>query len=182
MTGPEKEKSVNATTASAPLAPKAPAPWYRHRWPWFIMAGPGIVIVAGVITTFIAFKGADGLVADDYYKQGLGVNRQIARDAAAASLNVRGAIAVEVGNVHLSLTADGDLPEMASLRLAHPFRASEDRLLVLKQATPGRFVGFTRPLPATRWLAIVETPQWRVSATLDPNVAGPVSLTPGVGQ
>ena len=174
---------MNATTASAPLASKGSvAPWYRHRWPWLLMAGPGLVIVAGVITTIIAFKGADGLVADDYYKQGLGVNRQIARDAAAVALDVRGEIAVEVGNVRLNLAANGELPETVSLRLAHPFRAGEDRVLVLKQATPGRYVGFTKPLTATRWLAIVETPQWRVSATLDPNVAGPVSLAPGVGR
>lgn len=41
-------------------------PWYRHRWPWLLMAGPGTVLVAGAITTWIAFASADGLVADDY--------------------------------------------------------------------------------------------------------------------
>ena len=55
-------------------------PWYREPWPWLIMLGPAVVIVAGVITTVIAFKTSDGLVADDYYKQGLAMNKTLARD------------------------------------------------------------------------------------------------------
>ncbi len=183
MTAGLKENPMNATTASASLACKAPAaPWYRHRWPWLLMAGPGLVIVAGVITTVIAFTGADGLVADDYYKQGLGVNRQIARDAAAVALRVRGEIAREARAVRVALSGDAPLPDRLSLRLVHPSRASDDRTLVLEQSEPGRYSGSAPPLSATRWLAIVETPQWRVSATLEPNTAGPAVLTPGVGQ
>ena len=45
-------------------------PWYQHRWPWLLMAGPFIVIIAGFITMWISFSGADALVVDDYYKQG----------------------------------------------------------------------------------------------------------------
>ena len=36
--------------------------------------GPAAVIVAGVYTTILAFSSTDGLVADDYYKQGLMIN------------------------------------------------------------------------------------------------------------
>jgi len=182
MTASPKGNPMNATTASASLSSKAPAaPWYRHRWPWLLMAGPGLVIVAGVITTVIAFTGADGLVADDYYKQGLGVNRQIARDAAAVALRVRGEIALEAGTVRVAVAGDVPLPDRLSLRLVHPSRASDDRTLVLQQSEPGRYSGSAPPLSATRWLAIVETPQWRVSAPLVPNTAGPTSLAPGVG-
>ena len=39
-------------------------PWYRHRWPWFLMSGPAIVVVAGVITTIIAVRTADPIVAN----------------------------------------------------------------------------------------------------------------------
>ena len=44
-------------------------PWYREPWPWLLMAGPATVLVAGAATTWIAFASADGLVAEDYYKQ-----------------------------------------------------------------------------------------------------------------
>ena len=39
-------------------------PWYRHPWPWILMAGPAVVVVAGALTAIIAFQGADPLVAD----------------------------------------------------------------------------------------------------------------------
>ena len=52
-------------------------PWYRDPWPWILMAGPAAVVVAGAITLWIAFASADGLVAGDYYKQGLAINQVI---------------------------------------------------------------------------------------------------------
>ena len=64
-------------------------PWYREPWPWIIMAGPAVVVVAGVVTAWIAFSGADGLVADDYYKQGLAINKVLAREQRAAFLGER---------------------------------------------------------------------------------------------
>jgi hypothetical protein len=48
-------------------------PWYKEPWPWILMAGPVIVIVAGVITAWLAVISNDGLVSDDYYKQGMGL-------------------------------------------------------------------------------------------------------------
>lgn len=64
------------------------APWYREPWPWLLMLGPLIVIIAGVITAYLAVVTSDGLVEDDYYKQGLTVNRRTERDQRAAELGV----------------------------------------------------------------------------------------------
>ena len=38
--------------------------WYKHRWPWLLMAGPATVLIAGFITMWISFSGADALVVD----------------------------------------------------------------------------------------------------------------------
>ena len=61
------------------LATSAATPWYREPWPWILMSGPAAVIVAGAFTIWIAFSGADGLVTQDYYKQGLAINRTLAQ-------------------------------------------------------------------------------------------------------
>jgi hypothetical protein len=53
-------------------------PWYRQRWPWILMSGPAIVVVAGAITTWIAFATADTLVVDDYYRRGVSINDRLA--------------------------------------------------------------------------------------------------------
>lgn len=32
-----------------------PNPWYKEPWPWILMSGPAIVIVACIITIYLAF-------------------------------------------------------------------------------------------------------------------------------
>ncbi len=37
-----------------------PNPWYKEPWPWILMSGPAIVVVACIITIYLAFStGAD---------------------------------------------------------------------------------------------------------------------------
>lgn len=45
------------------------SPWYREPWPWLLMAGPAVVVVAGFVTLWLAFNSDDGLVADDHHYQ-----------------------------------------------------------------------------------------------------------------
>ena len=41
------------------------------------MSGPAIVVVAGIYTAYLAIVSNDGLVDDDYYKQGLAVSQRM---------------------------------------------------------------------------------------------------------
>ena len=34
-------------------------PWYKEPWPWILMSGPAIVVVACVITIYLAFSNYD---------------------------------------------------------------------------------------------------------------------------
>ena len=72
-------------------------PWYRHPWPWILMAGPAVVVVAGIITAWIAVSTHDGLVADDYYKQGLAVNQKLARNDTAARMQLEARLRLSAG-------------------------------------------------------------------------------------
>lgn len=164
--------------ADRPEQPRKP--WYREPWPWLIMAGPAAVVVAGVATAVIAFRGADGLVADDYYKQGLGINREIARDQAALGMGLAGEVNLASGVARVRLRSTATLPDRLTLRLAHPSRAAEDRLVYPARKAEGLWEAPLPPLPAGRWLAIVETAQWRVSARIDTRAAEAAELSPGV--
>ena len=44
---------------------QAARPWYREPWPWIIIGLLGTVIVASLITFWIAASNPDGLVVDD---------------------------------------------------------------------------------------------------------------------
>ena len=63
-------------------------PWYREPWPWILISGPAIVVVAGFYTLYLAVVGADPLVVDNYYKEGLAINRVLERDQAAVQRRV----------------------------------------------------------------------------------------------
>lgn len=58
-------------------------PWWKHGHVWMLIAGPAAVVVAGVITTVLAVRGADPVVEADYYRKGIEINKSLAaRDKA----------------------------------------------------------------------------------------------------
>lgn len=153
--------------------------WHREPWPWFLMAGPAIVVVAGSITSAIAFVGADGLVADDYYKQGVAINRTIARDSRARALAIRGEIAFEGDKVRANLQANAPLPDHVRLTLAHATRAGEDRKVVLVRDAAGSYWAPIAAVPAGRWSVILETSDWRVAAATQLGSGAPIAIAAG---
>ena len=80
---------------------KKPAPWYRHRWPWLIMLGPFLVVLAGSYTMWLAYSRQDALVVGDYYSQGKSINRDLTRDRAAVGLGLRYALRYDAASGRL---------------------------------------------------------------------------------
>jgi hypothetical protein len=136
------------------------SPWYRQRWPWLIMAGPLAVLVAGAVTTWIAFASADGLVAEDYYKQGMGINRRLAREEAARAQGISAQVELSSSIV---VTLQGAAPEALFVHLAHATRAGHDVRLRLVPSG-GKYVAELPPLPPGRWHIAIEDPRgtWRL--------------------
>jgi hypothetical protein len=136
-------------------------PWYREPWPWLLMAGPAAVLVAGAATLWLAFASADGLVAEDYYKQGLGINRQLAREEAARRLGITGEVRLEPNRIKVVL--QGAAPEALFVHLAHATRSGHDLRLRLAPGQEG-YVADLPALPPGRWRIVIEDPRgaWRV--------------------
>jgi hypothetical protein len=137
-------------------------PWYREPWPWLLMAGPAAVLVAGAATIWIAFASADGLVAEDYYRQGLAINKRLAREQAARQLGVAAEIRAESGTLQVLL--QGDAPEALFVHLAHATRAGHDVRLRLARSGSGTYEAALPELPAGRWRIAIEDPRgaWRI--------------------
>lgn len=154
-------------------------PWYREPWPWLLMAGPVAVIFAGIATVWIAVSSSDGLVVDDYYKQGLAINQALQRDALAVQRGYRGEVRFDVHErtVVLRLTAsDGaSLPDALTLRIVHPTQAGQDRLLLLRRSTAGDYLGVSGELPEGRRLLMLEdkAATWRLAGS---------AVLPGAGD
>ena len=146
-----------------------PQPWFRQLWPWLLIAGPAIVVVAALATAWIAAATDDGVIADDYYKRGLMINKELDRAARAEAMRL-GAI-VRVGpdggvRVDMSGFAEGAAPSAVTLTLAHPTRAGQDRVLTLKRGSDGTYTGtFAAPVQG-RWLITLETSTWRLASAM----------------
>ena len=78
--------------------------WYKEPWPWILMALPATAVVAGIITLLLAIRSNDGLVADDYYKQGLGINKVLARQEMAAKMGLKARVDLSGSKVVLQLS------------------------------------------------------------------------------
>ncbi len=55
-------------------------PWWKYGHVWLIISGPAAVIVAGFVTLAIAIGTPDPVVADDYYRRGLDINKILAEE------------------------------------------------------------------------------------------------------
>lgn len=129
-------------------------PWYRHRWPWLLMAGPAAVLVAGFITMWISFTGADALVVDDYYKQGKAINQDLRRDHAAATLGLSATMRYDAANGTLIGQVHG-LKEATSMSvlLVHPTVPEKDIRRTVQPTASGEF---SLPIP------LLERAHWQV--------------------
>jgi hypothetical protein len=141
--------------------------WYREPWPWLLMLGPVIVIVAGLITAYLAVVSSDGLVEDDYYKQGLTVNLRTARDQRAAELGIAAEFLVGGEGDRIRALVRGKegvrLPEALNLSITHPTRPGFDQKVVLRSEGAGVYIGIVAPFTG-RWHVTVEddTKEWRL--------------------
>jgi len=143
----------------------APLPWHRHRWPWLLMAGPLAVIVACAASAWVAVKSDDGVVAQDYYKQGLLINQKLRRaapvdHAPAATLLVAGDRGIRVrlsgatlapGRLRLTLVRPGDRAHAAHTDLA---------------LAGDEWVGTLPELETGRWIIELASDRWQLPITI----------------
>jgi hypothetical protein len=130
------------------------------------MAGPATVIVAGFVTLWLAIVSYDGLVTDDYYKQGLAINQRLQRDHYASDLGLRADFMRSGQQVRLMLTAERDaaLPEALTLKLSHPTRAGQDQIVRMVSEGQGFYGGELTADVSGRWYVSIEDPsgKWRL--------------------
>lgn len=145
-------------------------PWYRHRWPWILMAGPFIVVVASFVTLWLAIRTDDGLVTDDYYKKGLAINQTLKLSERATELGLQAGLMISLDSItlRLSAAAPGFVPP-ASVRVtvSHPTRAGLDQTQVLT-LQDGRYVGRFKLPPAGHWVVLLEddAKTWRIMGNM----------------
>ena len=149
-------------------------PWYRQFWPWFLIVPPATAVVAGIATVIIAAHDPDSLVVDDYYRQGLAINRDLARIRNAEQLGMSGTLTINIDSRMVTLQLDNIKPdtEELTLRFIHPLRAHKDQqtLLHYDKDKSGQLIGIVnlKPEDSGVWRVILEPADlsWRLGGQL----------------
>ena len=145
-------------------------PWYRQFWPWFLIALPACVVVAGFSTLYIANRHADDLVVDEYYKDGLAINRQLEKLQLAQDLGIAADLRFEGTSVIVETSGPVDDSGL-SLYLSHPLEADRDFRVQLTALAPGFFTARLPDNIEPRWhwrLEAQAPPLWRLDGVVEP--------------
>ncbi len=158
-------------------------PWYREPWPWLLMAGPAIVVVAGFVTAWLAIRSNDGLVAEDYYKQGLAVNQVLERERRGVDMGVKADV-LQSGNrlrVLLHVADAAAMPARMTFTVMHPTQAGKDQVVALTPDGQGFFGGVLAASVVGRWKVTLEDAAglWRLDGDWQANSEAPQQLVAG---
>lgn len=119
-----------------------PPKWYRQFWPWFLIALPLSVVIAGFCTLYIALQHPHSMVDDQYYQQGLAINRSLDQDRHAAELGISAEVLFTVSSTAPQVMvrlSGSDYPQALSLQLLHPVSQALDQTLRLKATEPRHY-------------------------------------------
>lgn len=122
------------------------------------MSGPAVVAVASAVTLWLAIASDDGLVTEDYYRQGLAASQTLQRSARAAAAELEASLRVGADRLSVRLGASDRkfaLPEKLRVTLSHPTRAGLDQTQLLGGGA-GHYQGEFRLPAAGHWLVQIE--------------------------
>ena len=156
-------------------------PWYRQFWPWFLIALPGSVVIAGIAMIFVAFKHADTLVDDNYYRKGMAINQVIEQDQKAHELGLSAEVTFdgETGEILVTIKSGEIAEQSLELLLLHPIDAKRDQTLPLqKVAKKYHRADLEARLNHRYYLRLQPTtdPLWRLNGEIDFSHTNQVTL------
>lgn len=168
-----------------------PRPWYKEFWPWFLLGILGMSVVMGVTFLVLSITSFDGMVEDDYYKQGLAINQRLEQDQRAAELNLVANLRVDslTGDVMVDLEGDAR-PEQLRLELLFPTQGHRDQSVLLERVRNGHYVGQLPRSLEYRWyvqlhpdsVAQGSESDWRLVGEIELPREAPLTLRAATGE
>ena len=164
-------------------------PWYRQFWPWFLIAIPGLTVVAAMITINLAVSGSDSLVRDDYYKEGLAINLDLARERMASDLGIRIDLAYDAaaGRITAQMN-DAPVGNLDSLhmQMVHPTMDDLDAQVPLQRTGERVYNGtIAEPFGDISWHLMIAAPgdeTWKISSRWNPVRSPSLVLEPAASD
>lgn len=139
-------------------------PWYRQFWPWAILSIPIATILACAVLITLAIKSDDGLVSDDYYKEGLAINRRNQLEQAASDRGISATLQFAGDQLRVIFPTEVSVSESIAISLIHNTLQHRDVQLVLHKTTDGVFQGaLPKPVAGSYTIALEsESRDWKL--------------------
>ncbi|MDR9439457.1 MAG: FixH family protein [Halomonas sp.] len=161
-------------------------PWYKQFWPWFLIGLLASSITFSLIYLTLSIRYYDGSVGDDYYKEGLAINEQLAKQELAKTLGLEAMMRADdrTGDIVVDLQGERR-PERLHLALIFPTDSDRDRSLSLEHVRNGRYVGMIDEPLHYRWYLQLQPSEgqdaeWRLTGEARFPSDDEVTLTPGL--
>lgn len=160
---------MSTPTRSAFEDGRDPEPWYRQFWPWFLIALPTSVVIASMVTIWLAVSRPNPMVVDDYSRIARSIEQRRERDLAAAALGVTARIRLitDAGLVMVRLAPESVEPASLELRFSHPLVQERDQVVKLTRSPEGWSGNLE--IAVGRWYVQLYPGDlaWRLSGELD---------------
>ena len=157
-------------------------PWYNEPFVWLLILFPASAVIGGIITIILAINSNDGLVVDDYYKQGLEINRTLERDKAAARHGLVAALHLNIERhlVYLNLNAHSDykLPNQIIFTFQYHTRSGFDKTLKLERSGDNFYQGRLPELIVGKWYVQIMADDWRLLESVQMPLTQDLELKP----
>jgi hypothetical protein len=138
---------------------------------WMLMAIPFSSVCVGGAMLWLAIENEDGLVVDDYYKQGMEINRTLKRDAAAVRYALESDLQFigETGQVVATIQGGEDFnyPGNITLGIYHVVKPGFDSVIELSRISDKAYAGPVPDLVAGKWNASLYSDDWRLTGRID---------------
>lgn len=145
-------------------------PWYREPWPWLLMVLPATAVVVGLAFAWVAVATSDGLVTEDYYKEGQMIGETLAKSRRAEELGIAAGLRLTSDSVSIRLSArqaDTLMPSALLVTVSHPTRAGQDQRSILKPVGDA-YVGSMQTTASGHRLVLIEdeAKTWRLMGSV----------------
>ena len=129
-------------------------PWYRQFWPWFLIALPASVVVAGLTTVYLA------------------INQRLEQDQKALKMGLAADIRLDTESGELFVVIKGAEINASQLflQLLHPTDEARDRDYVLSLMAPNQYrVDLEVSLNHRYYLRLLPEPdqEWRLNGEIN---------------
>jgi len=146
----------------------SPPRWYQIPMVWMVIGIPLSSIVVTLLFVWISVQTFDGVVADDYYRKGLEINRDLARDRYAVEAGLGAIASIENGQLRVQLTSDDHnlWTDHLPLEFVHPTVSNRDVAVSLQHQGVGAYSAPLAELGYGKWNVVTGTDEWRLKGVL----------------